>query len=444
MFCEQCGKKYGVNANFCGGCGTPREADETDVPVISVEEEFDVTALEELMEQKAAQYSSGPGFDGVPSRYLHESKKADFPNWMAEFMGQKLPLDAQLEGFINAEVGAAWISTKPLYSCQACDLNVTQRFGQIDCAECGKTPSNFCSAPIGKGDGTYPVYQVQPASGSAFLAILATEASEDGYGAIPELMNRVLVEDFDDVGTRELVVKVPISAIISLPEFVATKVGSITVEEEDLKIGSIDFPSLAQVLVSSPRTREHLDGAELRVGWEPGEFEVIVITRYSALENVRKSLQLNTRGSYFERPEVLAVFVIRADEVHELFPPCKKVSSAFDVQLFDSSEKWIEYNRPLHGYLYAIWANWILTTEHLNRFADLDWTLSEVFLAMSSEGYLHQIWNLLHTQPATLSNQILELGEFTALFEEVIERCASPQLQLTRSDLREWYLQEPN
>ncbi len=30
MFCEQCGKKFGPDAKFCGGCGTPREAENDD------------------------------------------------------------------------------------------------------------------------------------------------------------------------------------------------------------------------------------------------------------------------------------------------------------------------------------------------------------------------------------------------------------------------------
>ena len=445
MFCEQCGKKFGVDAKFCGGCGTPREADEIDPPDIAGEDEFDGEALEELMELKAAQYANKPGFEDVPSRYLHDSKKSDFPDWMAEFMGQKLPLSAQLEGFMNAELGEVWISTKPVYSCQACDRRVIHKFGQVDCAECGKTSTNFCSVPIGKGDGTYPVYHLQPSSGSGFLAVLATEASEDGHGAIPELLNRVLVEDFDDVGTRELVVKVPISSILSLPEFVTTKVGSITVEAEDLKIGSLEFPGLSQMLVSSPRTREHLDGAEVRIGWEPGEFEVLAITRYSTLENVRESLQSGAEDMpYFERPEVLAVLVVRADEVSELFPPYKRIATAREVQLFESSDRWIEYTRPLHGYLFAIWANWILVTEHLKAYEDEDWNLSEVFMAMAGEGYLHQIWNMLHTKPSTLGDQISELGDFTSLLEEVVDRSATPELHLARSDLREWFLQGPD
>jgi predicted amidophosphoribosyltransferase len=442
MFCDQCGKKFGLSSKFCGDCGAPRQQVEQTLRVTTPEPGSDLDSLQEQLERKAAQYVNNSGPEGAPTEYLENSSTTEFESWMGKFTEQKMPLQFQFEGFINAEVGSVWFSTKPTYSCKTCHQSVTYEFRQVDCADCGKTTSNFCSAPIGKGDGTYPVYQVQPSTGSGFIAVLATEAGEDGQGALPELLRSVLLQDFAAVVTREAVVKVPVASMLCFPEYVATSLGSISIKPEDFSNGVFNFPGLSQLIVSCPRTSEHLDGAEVRIGWEPGEFEILAITRYSAIDDVRTALDSNDGDiPYFQRPEVLAVIVVRADEVRDLFPTYKKIRSAQEVRLFERSDKWVELTRPLQGYIFAIWANWEILNDYLSSLEAGDWSPARLFQLMTSEGYLHQIWNIIQTNPDTLHHQISELGGLRPGFEELVGYCNEPGSSLTRSDLRKWFLQ---
>lgn len=442
MFCEQCGETLGINGNFCGVCGAPRQSDDQSTTTKPSKHGIAADSFQQQLENKAAQYATEAGFDSVPSEYLDISRTLEFEEWVKQFQDKTLPIGFQLEGFVNAEVGAVWFSTQPKYSCDACHWKVTYEFLQIDCADCGRTTSNFCSSPIGKGDGTYPVYQGQTASGSGFLAVLATEAGEDGQGAINDLLGQVLVRNFAAVESREDLVKLPVSFLLTLPEYVVTKVGALVVESQDFTNGQFHFPGLAQVLISGPRTTNHLDCSEVRIGWEPGEFEVLAITRGSATEEV--NVALNSVGEdnhYFDRPEILAVFVVRASEVQNLFPSYKKIKRAQDVRLFERTDRWIELARPLHGDLFAIWANWELLNHYLGEIGEADSTLADIYKGMVMEGYLHQIWTLMQTNPATFQQQISELGGLRSGFQEIVGYCTQPGAGLTRSDLRDWFLQ---
>jgi hypothetical protein len=443
MFCQQCGNKFESDSKFCGQCGAPRHQPEAQPESSTREPSSSSSSLGALLVEKAAQYVDNPEFTAVPKEYLAHSDLSESEAWMATFTEYQLPFTVQLEGFVSAEQGSVWFSTKPLYSCEDCRKSVTYDFKQVDCVKCGKTSSNFAAAPIGKGDGTYPVYKVETGTGSVFLAALATEAKEDGQGAIPELLSKVLSEDFSAVGTREALVKVPLMALLTVPEYVATKVGSLTVEAQDLVNGTLSLPALSQVVVSSPRSKEFLDGAEVRVGLEPGQFEIIAITRAATLQRVKAAL--DTPGGdvpYFDRPEVLAVLVVRADQVRDLFPSFKKIVPAQELRLFERSDRWIELSRPLQGYLFAICANWEILNTYLGTLGQGGWTLSDFFVARVSDGYLHQIWNIVDTKPPTLAHQISALGGFRARFEELLGFSTEPGYSLTRSDLREWFLQD--
>jgi hypothetical protein len=443
MFCQECGQKFESDSKFCGRCGTPRRHLESQPEATPIQPDFDSAGFKGMLEDKASQYFDNPEFTAVPKEYLASSDITETEKWVSAFIQQKFPFSVGLEGFVNAEVGTVWFSTKPLYSCDDCHQEVTYDFIQVDCSSCGKTPENFCSAPIGKGDGTYPVYQVEPSTGTSFLAVLATEAGEDGQGAITDLLSKVLAQDFSAIGTREAMVKVPIMSLLTVPEYLATKVGKLTVQAQDVTSGNISLPGLSQVIVSSPRSKKHLDAAEVRIGWSPGEYEIIAITRAATLQRVTK--ELDSPGGevpYFERPEVLAVLVVPADEVSDLFPPFKRIVSAQELRLFERSDRWIELSRPLHGYLFAIWANWEMMNNYLGTLEEGDWTLSNLFRFRVSDGYLHQIWNILTTQPPTLADQLSVLGNFRSSFEELAGYSTEPGHSVTRSDLRDWFLQD--
>lgn len=443
MFCQQCGSKFELDSRFCGQCGTPRNKPEAKPESSSLGASSNSPGLLGLLEGKAAQYVDNPEFKAVPKEYLEHSDPLESKSWMDQFSQNQLPFTVQLEGFVSAEQGSVWFSTKPVYSCDGCNRSVTYDFKQVNCATCGKSTINFAAAPIGKGDGTYPAYKVGTAAGSVFLAVLATEAKEDGQGAIPELLSKVLLHDFSAVGMREALVKVPLMAMLTVPEYVAAKVGSLTVQAQDVRNGTLSLPALSQIVVSSPRSREFLDGSEVRVGLEPGQFEIIAITRAATLERMKVALDApGGEVPYFDRPEVLAVLVVRADQVRELFPSFKKIVSAQELRLFERSDRWVELSRPMQGYVFAIWANWVILNNYLGELGKGEWTLFDFYIARVSDGYLHQIWNIFETKPPTLAHQISAMGGLSTAFEEIRGYSTEPGYSLTRADLRAWFLQD--
>ncbi len=439
MFCQQCGIKFASAARFCGQCGTPRDGLEQP-ELDSKTADYSSAALHEALQSKADVFMDGPSIDEIPTEYLQPVAvwRDGYQDWLEEFQRERMSLYVQFEGFVNAEQGSIWLSTEPIYSCGDCQERVSSHFEQVLCPTCGKTPKNFCGVPIGKGDGTYPVYQVVPGnSQSSFLAILATEAEEDGQGPLPEFLLRVLDLDKKAIAERESLVKMPISGMLLSPEFIFTSLGSISLSPVDKAFGNYHLPGLTQLIATGPRSREHLDCAEVRVGWEAGDFEVLVVTRVSTLEKLKSD---KSKGdSFFDRPEILAVLVVKTQEVSRIIPPFKKIRNSFDSRLTDGAEKWIELSRMSRGDIPAAWANWAFRNLMLNE-AEAG-TLSFFYSMLATEGYLHQIWTWLEMKPPALSAQVTNIDQLGTGFAEVAQWSYEPGGSLTRENLRQWFNQ---
>lgn len=465
MFCSECGNKFGETGAFCAQCGAKR-------PVATLTEQSSLTPErsgslgggsqnqesggqfndssstsqmtaedQEAFERKAEQFSERAALEDIPKEYLvpKEQWSENIAGWQANLEENLMPFSADLIGFVNAEKGAIWVSTKPLYSCANCDDKVST-FEQVDCKSCGKTESNFSSIPIGKGDGTYPVYEFTAGdSGIEFAAILATEMDEDGQGPLPKLLMQVLNEDKRAVGLRLALVKMPLTALLLGPDYALTSMGSLIFEEEDFKSGRINLPRLTQLIISGPRSKKYLDCAEVRTPWFSSVCEVIAITRVSTLESV-KSSTFDTSGEvgYFVRPEVLAVLIINTSDIEALFPPFKKLRKAKETGLTARPDKWLELTRVSRGDLPAAWANYQLDSWRSKREGNGE--AANVFLRVSLEGKLHQIWNWLETRPPALEIQLSNLDQLGGGFASLVEFGKDPgEGKLNRSEIQGWF-----
>jgi len=405
VFCQECGNKLGEAGKFCSGCGAAR-----------VHEPLNVTETSE----------SGSSSNPTEAWAKHLS-------WWEK----ALPLGVGLHGFINAEVGQVWISDKPIYSCEACDDDFSGAYKRVDCSDCGKSSTASVCVPIGTGDGTYPIYGFStsnPSSGG-ILGIWATAKGTNANSPLPDLLRGVLESDDKQIDEERLQAKRDFSRFMVTDDFDITSFGSIELVPKDLKIGEIHFPGLTQLLFSGPRSRQHLDAAEVRRGWEPGVFEVLAISRAGELDRIKSALSADS--SWFNRPEFVAVLLISKEDLSAVVPPDKVIHNVEDSEYLSASNRWIEANRVSRGDLPAVWANWELSAR-----SEKSDTLPGLFRHVSEEGYLHQIWNWVSSNPPTLQRQLDNRAQLSPDFERLVEWSGEPKSPLTRSDLRGWFLQD--
>ena len=448
MFCVQCGEKFLEAGQFCHKCGAQRVIPPASgASLIASENKPAPSSPSTSLEEKFRKISASTPLEQVPERFLQPRSnwESRISTWLEEFTNEVLPLVVQLEGFVNAEQGMVWLSDRPIYSCDICDDQYSSNFTQTQCSSCGRTETNFASAPIGKGDGTYPIFQlVTNATQSSLLAILATEMDEDGYGPANGFVLKVLNDDQESVGLREALSKVQVVDLLMDPEFVLTSIGSINVETRDFASGNYELPGLTQLIVSGPRARKYLDCAEIRVGWASGFFEVIAVTTASELDRVANVGSLPNGGvGYFERPEVLAVLFINTHDLETLIPPYKKLMTLKDSGLTKGSDRWTELQRVMRGDFITAWANWEYSNQVHSTSQDGSFvSLAKTFIALSREGYLHQLWNWMETKPPSLAGQIQNLGQLGPRFATVLGWSTQPGGTITREDLRNWFEQD--
>lgn len=405
MFCEECGAKFSETGKFCSGCGAARATEDSNFST------------------RSKNNSSGNSADTW----------APHVTWWE----QALPLGVELQGFINAEVGQVWISDTPIYSCEVCDDDFSGAYKRVDCSACGKSSMASVCVPIGTGDGTYPVYEFNTSNPSfgGILGIWATAIGTNANSPVPDLLRAVLETDINKLTEERVQAKRDFALFMVTDDFDITSFGSFEVTGKDLKIGAINFPGLPQLLFSGPRSRQYLDAAEVRKGWEPGVLEVLGITRAGELDRIKNAL---AEGSdWFNRPEFVAVLLIRKDDLSGVVPPDKVIHRAEDFKFHLTSKRWVEANRVSRGDLAAVWANWDLLPkdEMLN-------SLPRLFEAVCGEGYLHQIWNWVSTNPPSLQRQLENRAQLSPDFERLVERSFQPNTPLTREDLRGWFLQD--
>jgi hypothetical protein len=252
---------------------------------------------------------------------------------------------------------------------------------------------------------------------------------------LPDLLRGVLESDDKQIAEQRLQAKRDFSLFMVTDDFDITSFGSIELVPADLKIGEINFPGLTQLLFSGPRSRQHLDAAEVRKGWEPGVFEVLAITRAGELDRIKSALSADS--SWFNRPEFVAVLLISKEDLSAAVPPDKVIHNVEDFEYLSASNRWIEANRVSRGDLPAVWANWELSAR-----SEKSDTLPGLFRQVSEEGYLHQIWNWISTNPPSLQRQLENRAQLSPDFERLVELSAEPRSPLTRSDLRDWFLQD--
>jgi hypothetical protein len=405
VFCQECGNKLGEAGKFCSGCGAAR-----------VTEPLNVSETPES-------YSSS-NLSEAWAEHLSWWEKA-------------LPLGVGLQGFINAEVGQVWISDKPIYSCEVCDDDFSGAYKRVDCSDCGKSPTASVCVPVGTGDGTYPIYGLNTSNPSfgGILGIWATAKGTNANSPLPDLLRGVLESDDKQIAEEHLQAKRDFALFMVTDDFDITSFGSIELVPNDLKIGGINFPDLTQFIFSGPRSRQYLDAAEVRNGWEPGVFEVLGITRAGELERIKSALAGDS--SWFNRPEFIAVLLIRKEDLAGVVPPDKVIHSVEDFEYLSASNRWIEANRVSRGDLPAVWANWELSAK-----AKKSDSLPGLFRSLCEEGYLHQIWNWVTTNPPSLQRQLDNRAQLSQDFERLVEYSSEPKSPLTRSDLRGWFLQD--
>jgi DNA-directed RNA polymerase subunit RPC12/RpoP len=472
MFCSQCGTKFEDLGAFCSQCGAKR-------PVATINKQSSLTpqpseplgggsdnqeagnqfskdssesglptGYQEAFESKMDEFSKSAALTDIPEDYLVPSHQwlGQIEDWFKNYNDNLSPFSADLLGFVNAEQGAIWVSTKPHYSCTNCDDQVSN-FEQVDCKSCGKTESSFSSVPIGKGDGTYPVFEFTAGdSGIHFAAIMATEIDDDGPGPLPKLLTKILSMDKTAVAMREALVKIPLAGLVLQPDYALTSMGSLIFEEENFKSGGIGLPGLTQLIVSGPRSKHYLDCAEVRRPWVSSVCEVIAITRVSTLESVKPSAS-NPSGEvpYFVRPEVLAVLIVNTNDIEDLFPPFKKLRSAKETGLTARPDKWLEQTRVSRGDLPATWANYELDLWKLEGSSGVGVSddgeyAALLYIWLSKEGKLHQIWNWLETRPPGLEIQLSNLDQLGGRFASLVELGKNPgEGKLNRSEIQGWF-----
>jgi hypothetical protein len=366
------------------------------------------------------------------SRKLPEAWEAHSSWWE-----KALPLGVDLQGFINAEVGQVWISDTPIYSCEVCDEDFSSAYKRVDCPACRKTSSASVCVPIGTGDGTYPIYEIYTSNPSfgGILGVWATATGTNANSPLPDLLRGVLESNEDLIAEQRGEAKKDFALFMLTDDFDITSFGSIEVTPRDLNIGGINFPGLTQLLFSGPRSKQHLDAAEVRKGWESGVFEVLGITRAGELDRIKSALSADS--SWFNRPEFIAMLLIRKEDLSGVVPPDKLIHRVDDLECLSASNRWIEANRVSRGDLPAIWANWELSAKR-----EKSDTLPSLFRQVSEEGYLHQIWNWVSTNPPSLQRQLENRAQLSPDFERLVEWSGEPKSPLTRSDLRGWFLQD--
>lgn len=444
-FCGHCGTAFQrVDQNFCMGCGE-RRTSTSNIIVSEGADEPEVTEnLSSYLEHNFQDNILGTPLEQIPDRFLHPQVtwESVISAWFERFKDEALPLRSQFEGFVNVEQGMIWLSDRPLYSCDTCAAEFGSKFIQTDCPHCGRTIANFASAPIGKGDGTYPIFQIfNAASQTPILAILATEMEDDGYGPMNKFVRTVLNGDLDGIGLREAVSKVHVANLLTGPEFVMTSMGSINFQPRDFNSGNYSLPGLTQLIATGPRNREFLDCAEVRVGWEPGLYEVIAITTASELERVATAGSSESgKAGYFERPEIIAVFVIGTGELQGLLPPFKRLMNLDSSGLTSGLDRWTELQRVTRGDFVTAWANWEFSDQMDSASSGIaSESLAKLFTDVAREGYLHQLWNWMETRPPSLATQLNSLEQLGSGFAEVIGWSTQPGGTLTREDLRKWF-----
>ena len=417
MFCHNCGKRFNHNGNFCSDCGEPRLKVEIEDSV-----QDDGPAAEKTAKKKK------PVAAKTASIRSGEAARA----W-TDYWERALPLEQQLEGFVNAEEAQLWISDGPIFSCGACDKDFSHKYKRVGCSLCGKTKGNSVAVPIGSGDGTYPVIQFLPSdpSLSSILGIWASHPSENFSSPLPDFLRAVLESDWEACSAFEQQAKMDLASFIMEDEYELTSFGSIEVSSADASFGNFDLPDLAKILISGPRARNFLDCAEVRVGWLPGEYEILGVTRAGEVDRIEASVQAD---EWIQQPDILAILVIKKDELSGVVPQTKVIRDAFEVGFFSMVERWIVAARVSRGDLLAVWANW----ELINEFGGTG-DLAGVFSSLSMEGYLHQIWNWVTTNPPKLESQLESHSDFGPRFSQLIEWSAQPGTGLSREQLSEWF-----
>jgi hypothetical protein len=351
----------------------------------------------------------------------------------ADWWGRALPLGQQLEGFVNVEEAQVWISDEPIFSCGSCDKDFSHKYKRVDCSLCGKTKLNSVAVPIGSGDGTYPVFQFHPndPSLSSILGIWASDSNENYSSPLPDLLRAVLESDEETWGAFEAQAKMDLASFLMEDDYELTSFGSIQVSSADVSFGKFDLPDLAKILFSGPRAHNYLDCAEVRVGWLPGDYEILGVTRTGEVDRLQAGIEA---GEWIEQPEVLAILCVKKDELSGVIPQTKVVHDAIEVGFFSMVERWVGAARLSRGDLLAVWTNW----ELLNEVEDAG-DLSTVFIALTREGYMHQIWNWVTTNPPTLQSQLDGHSDFGERFAQLIEWSAKPGLGLSREQLSAWF-----
>lgn len=417
MFCHNCGKRFNHDGDFCVGCGVER-----------LEKESNGLASTENAKAPSRLQNKKPEPVGSDSHNADEAK-----NTFSEWWERALPLGQQLEGFVNAEQGQLWISDQPIFSCGTCDSDFSHKFTRVDCASCGKTKRNSVAVPIGSGDGTYPVFHFFPSDPglSTILAIWAADANENYSSPIPEYLRAGLEGDAEVCDSFERRAKEDLATFLMDDEYELTSFGSVQITAADARVGKFDLPGLAKILVSGPRDSKYLDCAEVRIGTVPGEYEVLGVTRAGEVDRLSPSAQAD---EWIQQPKVLAVLAVKKDEIKGIFPHTKVIHDCVKIGFFSLVERWVSASRMSRGDLPAVWANW----EILNDAEDKG-DLASVFQALTQEGYLHQIWTWVTTNPPTLLPQLESQSQFGKRFAELKEWSAEPADGLSRKNLSDWF-----
>lgn len=421
--CIACAEEIKENATLCRFCGIRQDDDSYGTP-------------SQLIQRATPNSDSAKGTEerAVPDVNF-------FTYWLSKAEGTFW----EHEGFVSVEEGEVTLSNRPIFHCDACNQNhwMNTRGETKPCKKCFRMPGGFCSVPIGAGDGTYPVFMIEPENTEMdrMIAVWGSSSVTTSKGPLPDTVRNVIEADGL---SEELITSVAdeFRQLVLSDEIVVVEVSSLSSSPQDQIVDDYTLPDLSLIHVATNRSADYLDGTDLCIPLGPSTYSVLVAVRRSEVERVKRERE-QSATEFFRRPEVLGIFLVNSKDQADLskeFSTCR-VENESEIELFSDPERFLEDNRLQRGVLPATWANWCITEyrqqERVKALTDRsNWGVWEFFLKLRAEAYLHQVWLWYSETPRTLEQEILAARELGPNFEAFIGY--SHDSEFSRTSLTNW------